>query len=555
MVRSGAQLLIDSLTDIGIETLFGIPGGVVIPIFDVLYDSKLKAVLMRHEQAAAHAADGYARASGKLGCCLATSGPGATNLVTGIATANFDSVPVLAITGQVRTNLIGNDAFQEADITGITRGITKHNYLVRDARDLPRIVSEAAHIATTGRCGPVLIDIPVDVSTTQVEGAPTSVSDIPGYRPNVNGNTRQIERAAEMINESERPILYVGGGVIASGADTELKVLAEAAHLPVTTTLMGLGAFPEDHPLSLRMLGMHGTPVANYAVMSSDLLVAIGARFDDRITGKISEFAENARIIHIDIDPSSIGKNIQVAVPVVGDARQILSQLTPLVEKRERSEWWDQINTWRKDHKLSYKNDGTLKPQYIIQQIREITDGDAVICTEVGQNQMWAAQWFTFKRPRQFISSGGLGTMGYGFPAAIGAQYAKPDQVIFDIAGDGSIQMNIQELATVSRDNLPVKVAIMNNGYLGMVRQWQEHFYKRRYSHTELTGNPDFVKVAEAYGVAGIRVTRSEEVRPALEKALAIDGPVVLDFLVSREENVFPIVPPGERIDRMIDLA
>lgn len=555
MARTGAQLLVDSLTNIGIDILFGIPGGVVIPIFDVLYDSKLKAVLMRHEQAAAHAADGYARASGRLGCCLATSGPGATNLVTGIATANFDSVPVLAITGQVRRDLIGNDAFQEADITGITRGITKHNYLVRRAEDIPRIVREAAYIATTGRCGPVLIDIPVDVSTSVVEGDPPADFNLPGYRPAVNGNPRQIERVAEMINDSERPVLYVGGGIIASGAHEELRALAETANIPVTTTLMGLGAFPEEHPLSLRMLGMHGTPAANYAVMSSDLLIGIGARFDDRITGKISEFAEHAKVIHIDIDPSSIGKNIQVDLPVVGDARQVITQLLPFIRKRERKEWWHRIHAWREKHKLSYRKNGKLKPQYIVQQIRELTSGDAIICTEVGQNQMWAAQWFTFKRPRQFITSGGLGTMGYGFPAAIGAQYAMPNATVFDIAGDGSIQMNIQELATVSRDNLPVKIAILNNGYLGMVRQWQEHFYRKRYSHSELTGNPDFVMVAKAYGVAGIRVTETAEVRPALEKALSIDGPVVLDFRIDPEENVFPIVPPGERIDRMIDLA
>jgi acetolactate synthase-1/2/3 large subunit len=555
--RTGAQLMIDSLTEIGVEVLFGIPGGVVIPIFDVLYDSDLNAVLMRHEQAAAHAADGYARASGRLGCCLATSGPGATNLVTGIATANFDSVPILAITGQVRRDLIGNDAFQEADITGITRGITKHNYLVRAAEDLPRIVHEAAHIATTGRCGPFLIDIPVDVSTSKVQGRPGPEFDLPGYRHKNrgNGNPRQVERAAEMIRQAERPVLYVGGGVIASGAAPDLLAFAEAAHIPVTTTLMGLGAFPEDHPLSLRMLGMHGTPVANYAVMNSDLLIAVGARFDDRITGKITEFAEQAKIIHVDIDPSSIGKNIQVDLPVVGDAKVILQQLLATVEKNDRIDWWKQIDHWRDNHKLSYRHDGKLRPQYVIQQIRELTDGDAIICTEVGQNQMWAAQWFTFKRPRQLISSGGLGTMGYGFPAAIGAQYACPDQAVFDIAGDGSIQMNIQELATVSRDNVPVKIAIMNNGYLGMVRQWQEHFYNRRYSHTELTGNPDFVKVAEAYDVAGIRVETADQVRPALEKALATDGPVVMDFRIEREENVFPIVPPGERIDRMIDLA
>ena len=555
MERTGAQLLIDSLQDVGIEILFGIPGGVVIPIFDVLYDSELKAVLMRHEQAAAHAADGYARASGKLGCCLATSGPGATNLVTGIATANFDSVPILAITGQVRRDLIGNDAFQEADIVGITRGITKHNYLVRDPRDIPRIVREAAHIATTGRCGPVLIDVPVDVSTSKVEGELSHEFDIPGYRPSVDGNARQIERAAELINESERPVLYVGGGVIASGAHEELLTLAEAGNIPVTTTLMGLGAFPESHRLALRMLGMHGTPAANYAVMSSDLLIGIGVRFDDRITGKISEFAEHAEIVHIDVDPSSIGKNVQVKLPVVGDARRIIVELTPLIKKAGRSGWLEQIESWRTKHQLTYRDDGKLKPQYVVQQIREVTGGDAIICTEVGQNQMWAAQWFTFDRPRQFITSGGLGTMGYGFPAAIGAQFARPDTPVFDIAGDGSIQMNIQELATVAHNNVPVKIALLNNGYLGMVRQWQELFFDRRYSHTKLNGNPDFVKLAEAYGVAGIAVEKTEEVRPALEKALSIDGPVLLDFRVDPEENVSPMVPAGERIDKMIDLA
>jgi len=553
--RTGAQLLIDSLQDVGIEILFGIPGGVVIPIFDVLYDSELRAVLMRHEQAAAHAADGYARASGKLGCCLATSGPGATNLVTGIATANFDSVPVLAITGQVRTDLIGNDAFQEADIVGITRGITKHNYLVRDARDIPRIVREAAHIATTGRCGPVLIDIPVDVSTSKVEGELSHDFDIPGYRPSVDGNARQIERAAELINKSERPVLYVGGGVIASGAYEELLTLAEAGNIPVTTTLMGLGAFPESHKLALRMLGMHGTPAANYAVMSCDLLIGIGVRFDDRITGKISEFAERAEIVHIDVDPSSIGKNVRVKLPVVGDARRVLVELVPLIKRAGRAAWVEQIESWRTKHQLTYRDNGKLKPQYVVQQIREVTGGDAVICTEVGQNQMWAAQWFTFDRPRQFITSGGLGTMGYGFPAAIGAQFARPGTPVFDIAGDGSIQMNIQELATVAHNNVPVKIALLNNGYLGMVRQWQELFFDRRYSHTKLNGNPDFIKLAEAYGVVGIAVEKTEEVRPALEKALSIDGPVLLDFRVDPEENVSPMVPTGERIDKMIDLA
>jgi acetolactate synthase-1/2/3 large subunit len=462
---------------------------------------------------------------------------------------------MLAITGQVRSDLIGNDAFQEADIVGITRGITKHNYLVRDPKDLPRIVREAAHIATTGRCGPVLIDVPVDVSTGKVSGDLSTELALPGYKPNLEGNSRQIDRAAELINKSERPVLYIGGGVIASGAHKELLALAEAADIPVTTTLMGLGAFPEDHRLALRMLGMHGTPTANYAVMSSDLLISVGARFDDRITGKITEFAEHAKIIHVDIDPSSIGKNIKVDVPVVGDARLIMAELTPRLEKIDRSEWWTRIDDWRANHKMVYKANGKVKPQYVIEQIREVTGGDAIICTEVGQNQMWAAQWFTFDRPRQFITSGGLGTMGYGFPAAIGAQYARPDVPVFDVAGDGSLQMNIQELATVACNNIPVKIALLNNGYLGMVRQWQELFFDRRYSHTTLEGNPDFVKLAEAYGVAGIGVDEPDEVRPAIEKALSIDGPVMLDFRVDPEENVFPMVPAGERIDKMIDLA
>ena len=570
MARTGAQLLIDSLMEVGIDVLFGIPGGVVIPIFDVLYDSKLRAVLMRHEQAAAHAADGYARASGRLGCCLATSGPGATNLVTGIATANFDSVPILAVTGQVRTNLIGNDAFQEADITGITRGITKHSYLVRNAADIRRVIHEAAYIATTGRPGPVLVDIPVDVSMSKVEGEPTAEFRLPGYRPSVDGNMRQIERIAEMINASERPVLYAGGGVIASGAHEELMALAEAGEIPVTTTLMGLGAFPEDHPLALRMLGMHGTPMANYAVMSSDLLIAVGARFDDRITGKITEFAEHARIIHVDVDPASIGKNIHVDLPVVGDAKSVLAKLVPLIEKRDRSEWHQRIQNWRKTHKLTYRENGKLKPQYVVQQIRQITHGDAIICTEVGQNQMWAAQWFGYKRPRQFISSGGLGTMGFGFPAAIGAQFARPGEIVFDIAGDGSLQMNIQEMATVAANKTPVKIALLNNGYLGMVRQWQEFFFGRRYSATCLKRDgrcpgvcdnpgkncppyvPDFVRLAEAYFAVGMRVQKKEDVEPALREALKVKKPVLIDFLVSPEENVTPMVPAGAPLKTMI---
>ncbi|HPD13344.1 MAG TPA: biosynthetic-type acetolactate synthase large subunit [Planctomycetota bacterium] len=558
MSRSGAQILVDTLVDEGVKHIFGIPGGVVIPIFDVLYDSPIDVILTRHEQGAGHAADGYARASGKVGVCIATSGPGACNLVTAIATANFDSVPLVALTGQVRTILIGNDAFQEADIVGITRPITKHNFLVRDVAKLGYTVRAAFHIAQTGRPGPVLIDIPVDVSTAQTDVPTPKEISLPGYRPHTKGNVRQIRLAADAINKAQRPLIYVGGGAIIAGCADLVRELAETSQIPVTTTLMGLGAFPEDHPLSLKMLGMHGTAYANFAMQHADTIIAIGARFDDRITGKLDEFAPQREcIIHIDIDPASISKSIQVDIPVVGDARNILRQLVKLVQPVDRTPWLTLIAEWKAKHPLSYNNaDGTLKPQYVIQQICDVTRGEAIICTEVGQNQMWAAQWFTHRRPRHFISSGGLGTMGYGFPAAMGAQVACPGQIVFDIAGDGSFQMNIQELATVVRRKLPVKVAILNNGYLGMVRQWQEMFFKKRYSATVLSdGNPDFVAVAQAYGAKGIRVEHTDQVRPALEDALATDGPVVLDFRINPEENVFPMVPAGEAIHRMRGLA
>jgi len=556
--RSGAQILVDTLVDEGVKHIFGIPGGVVIPIFDVLYDSPIDVVLTRHEQGAGHAADGYARASGKVGVCIATSGPGACNLVTAIATANFDSVPLVALTGQVRTILIGNDAFQEADIVGITRPITKHNFLVRDVAKLGYTIRAAFHIAQTGRPGPVLVDIPVDVSTAQTDVPTPKEIDLPGYKPHTKGNVRQIRLAADAINKAKRPLIYVGGGAIIAGCADLVRELAETSQIPVTTTLMGLGAFPEDHPLSLKMLGMHGTAYANFAMQHADTIIAIGARFDDRITGKLDEFAPQREcIIHIDIDPASISKSIQVDIPVVGDARNILRQLVKLIQPVDRTPWLTLIAEWKAKHPLSYNNaDGTLKPQYVIQQICDVTKGEAVICTEVGQNQMWAAQWFTHRRPRHFISSGGLGTMGYGFPAAMGAQVACPSQIVFDIAGDGSFQMNIQELATVVRRKLPVKVAILNNGYLGMVRQWQEMFFKKRYSATVLSdGNPDFVAVAQAYGAKGIRVEHTDQVRPALENALATDGPVVIDFRINPEENVFPMVPAGEAIHRMRGLA
>jgi len=550
--RNGAHILLEVLKAEGVDVVFGIPGGVVLPLLDAFYDPGApRFILTRHEQGAGHAADGYARATGRVGVCLATSGPGATNLVTALATANFDSVPVVAVTGQVKTHLIGNDAFQEADITGISRPITKHNYLVKDVTQLAECLRAAFHIARTGRPGPVLVDIPVDVATAMTDAPIPGGVDLPGYRPVYKGNRRQIKRAAEAINAAEKPLLYVGGGVIIAGAADLLRALAVKADIPVTTTLMALGAFPEDHPLALKMLGMHGTAYANYAVQECDLLIAVGARFDDRITGDIKKFAPHARIIHVDVDPCSISKNIRVDIPVVGDAKDILEGLLELVEARGHDAWLARVGDWKAKHPLVYKPDG-LKPQHVIQQICEVSRGEAIICTEVGQNQMWAAQWYTHRHPRHFISSGGLGTMGYGFPAAIGAQVGRPDALVVDIAGDGSIQMNIQELATAVYNKIPVKICILDNGFLGMVRQWQELFYKRRYSGSVLAGNPDFVRLAEAYGARGRRVTRPEEVRPALEEAFATPEVFILDFMIEPEENVFPMVPAGEAIDRMI---
>ncbi|MBC7190094.1 biosynthetic-type acetolactate synthase large subunit, partial [Candidatus Aerophobetes bacterium] len=525
-----------------------------IPIYDVLYDTpQIRHITTRHEQAACHAADGYARATGKVGVCIATSGPGATNLVTALATAYMDSIPVVALTGQVPTFMIGNDAFQEANITGITYSITKHNYLVKDVNDLPRILKEAFYIARTGRPGPVLVDLPKDVQNSTTTSPYPEEVKIRSYNPHHEGNPKQIKLAAKEIDNSERPVIYAGGGIIASGASKELYEFAHHTNIPVTTTLMALGAFPENDPLSLKMLGMHGTRYANYAIMESDLIIAIGARFDDRITGKVSEFAPKAKIIHIDIDPTAISKSVRVDIPIVGDAREVLSKLIPLTSWKERKEWHRKIASWKEKYPLRYQLSDKLKPQFVVEKIYQVTQGKAIICTEVGQNQMWAAQFYCYTRPRSFISSGGLGTMGYGFPAAIGAQIGRPDEIVFDIAGDGSFQMNIQELATVSKYNIPVKVAILNNGYLGMVRQWQQLFYKGRYSQVDIAGVPDFVKVAEAYGVKGIRVEKMEEVEPALKEALRIKGPVVIDFHVDREENVYPMVPAGASLYEIID--
>ena len=549
----GSEILLEALKREGVKVIFGYPGGQVLPIFDSLYDSDIRFILTRHEQGAAHAADGYARATGKVGVCLATSGPGATNLVTGIATAYMDSIPMVAITGQVKSFLIGNDAFQEADITGITRPITKHNYLVEDVNDLARIIKEAFHIASTGRPGPVLIDFPSDIQMQEAEFVYPDKVDIRGYKPTYEGHPGQIKRAAKAIAEANRPILYVGGGVIASSASEEVFELATKNEIPVTTTLLGLGAFPQNHKLSLGMLGMHGTAYANHSIMESDLIIAVGARFDDRVTGKLDEFAPHAKVIHIDIDPTSVSKSVEVDIPIVGDAKAVLKQLNKQVKPPDTKAWLGRIDDWKTKHPLTYKADDKLRPQYILKEICAATKGEAIITTEVGQNQMWAAQFYTFTRPRTMLSSGGLGTMGYGFPAAIGAQIGRPKATVFDIAGDGSIQMNIQELATAVINKLPVKVAILNNGYLGMVRQWQELFYKKRYSYTSIGQTcPDFVKLAESYGAVGIKVTKKEEVRPAIERALKTDACVFLDFHIEKEENVFPMVPAGQAINKMI---
>ena len=552
---SGAKALINCLKNEGVDTIFGYPGGVLLPLYDELYDSDINHILVRHEQAGAHAADGYARATGKVGVCLATSGPGATNLVTGIANAYMDSVPIVAITGQVPTPMIGNDAFQEADITGITLPITKHNYLVRDVEDLPWIIKEAFYIASTGRPGPVLIDLPKDITTDEFEFIYPKKTNLPGYHPDISIDDAAVKRAASMILDSERPVIYAGGGVIISDSSSELLRLAETIQAPVTTTLLGIGAFPQSNPLSLRMLGMHGTKYANYAVQESDLLIAIGARFDDRVTGKIDAFAPCAKVIHIDIDPAEIGKNVRVDLPVIGDAKEILQSLNSHLQKmRSRSgTWLKKIDAWKKEHPLKYEqSDEVIKPQYVVQEIHKACP-DAIIVTEVGQNQMWAAQYFQFENPRTFITSGGLGTMGYGFPAAIGAKVGCPDRTVIDIAGDGSFQMVSQELATVSKSNIKVIVAILNNSYLGMVRQWQELFFDERYSYTDISQSVDFVKLAEAYNLIGIRAEKPSEVPAAIAEALAADRTVVIDFVVDPMENVFPMVPAGAAINEILE--
>ena len=560
MLLTGAQILMECLKREGVDLIFGFPGGAVIDIYDELPKHPIRHILVRHEQAAVHAADGFARASGKVGVCLVTSGPGATNTVTGIATAYMDSIPIVVITGQVPTHLIGNDAFQEADIVGITRPCTKHNYLVKNVADLAATIKQAFYIARTGRPGPVLIDLPKDVVNSKIEFSYPETIGIRSYNPNVSPNRKQLRKAAELIAQGKQPVIYAGGGVVSSDSAEELTRLAETFHLPVTTTLMGLGAFPGDHPLWLGMLGMHGTYTANMAINNCDVLISVGARFDDRVTGRVNSFAARAKIIHIDIDPTSISKNVVVDVPIVADCKQALAGLAEEVAKIKDVDWKAKHEAWnasltemRAAYPLSYvKNGPTIKPQWVVEKIFELSKGEAIIATEVGQNQMWAAQFFTYRKPRTLLTSGGLGTMGYGFPAAIGAQFAFPDKLVVDIAGDGSIQMNIQELATAKQYKCPVKVAILNNNYLGMVRQWQELFYNKRYAGTVMEVTPDFVLLAQAYGAVGLRATKKSEVEAVIKEALATDNTVIMDFVIAREECVFPMVPAGKATTEML---
>lgn len=548
--KTGAEIFDQMLLREGVDVMFGFPGGAVLPIFDVLYRSPIKFILTRHEQGATHMADGYARSTGKVGVVIATSGPGATNLVTGLATANMDSVPLVAFTGQVRSRLIGNDAFQEADITGISRPITKHNFLVKRVEDLGHTIREAFHIARTGRPGPVLVDIPVDVSQGTCTTEPSLEMELPGYRPQTHGHPQQIKAAAEAINAAKRPVLYVGGGVVISGASQELRALAAKGNIPVTTTLLALGTFDERNELALQMLGMHGSAAANYAVQESDCLIAVGARFDDRVTGNLETFAPHAKIIHIDIDPSSISKSVVVDIPVVGDAKGILAGLLPHVQAQPRRQWLAKIADWKKRYPLKYETDRRLKPQEVVSRLGELTGHEAIIATGVGQHQMWTAQFYGWRKPRQVITSGGLGTMGYGCPASIGAQFGNPGTTVIDIDGDGSFCMTMVEVITAVRYQQPVKFVILDNEYLGMVRQWQEMFYGRRYSAVRHPC-PEFTKIAEGYGAHGIKVTDRSELDDAITEMLKHEGPVILHAVVESEENVYPMVAAGKGLHEM----
>ena len=561
MELTGAQILLESLKKEGVDVLFGYPGGAVIDIYDELpRHPELKHVLVRHEQGAVHAADGYARASGKVGCCLVTSGPGATNTVMGIATAYCDSIPLVVFTGQVPTQLIGNDAFQEVDIVGITRPCTKHNFLVKDVRNLAKTIRQAFYLARSGRPGPVLVDLPKDIMQARTEFVWPEDIFMRSYNPTYKPNLNQLRRTAEELAKARKPIILAGGGVIMANASEVLCELAHELNIPVATTLMGLGAFPANGDLWLGMVGMHGTYAANMSINHADLLVCVGARFDDRVTGRLQDFASHARIVHIDIDPTSIRKNVEVDVPVVGDCRQALEGILEICRAKMadtdwsgmHADWLQTVHEWKANHPLAYNKNGHIKPQQVIETMYSITKGDAIIATEVGQNQMWAAQFYTFTKPRTLLTSGGLGTMGYGFPAAIGAQFAFPDKLVINVAGDGSIQMNIQELATVVQNKIPVKVVILNNGHLGMVRQWQELFYNRNYSHTNMEAQPDFVKLAEAYGAEGYRISKPEELEDVLRKALTSPNPAFIDVMVEREENVYPMVPAGAALDEML---
>jgi acetolactate synthase-1/2/3 large subunit len=556
---TGAQILMEVLKEEKVDTIFGITGGAIIDIFDELARTDIRHINVRHEQAAVHAADGYARAKKKVGVCLVTSGPGATNTVSGIASAYMDSIPLVIFTGQIPTRLIGNDAFQEVDIVGITRPCTKHNYLVKSIEDLARVVKEAFYIARSGRPGPVLVDLPKDIIQAKESYKPLPPPSLKSYSPTYRPNKKQLDKALKLIQEAKKPVIFAGGGVILSEASAELTKLATRLNAPVTASLMGLGAFPGTDRLWLGMLGMHGTYRANMSIGACDLLIGVGVRFDDRVTGKVGTFAPNAKIIHIDIDPTSIRKNIMVTVPIVADCKATLTELNRLMDAEgltrdpeSNKRWLDQIEEWKSTFPLAYEQKDSIKPQYVIEKLYELTEGKAIISTEVGQNQMWAAQYYHFDRPNAFLTSGGLGCMGFGLPAAIGSQLARPKELVIDIAGDGSIQMNIQELTTAIQYKLPVKLIILNNRYLGMVRQWQELFYEKRYAATDIQDGPDFVKLAEAYGGVGLRAIKPEEVVPVLKEGLGIPRLTIMEFVVDREECVYPMVPAGAPITEML---
>ncbi len=554
-MMKGSAMILSALKEEGVNVVFGYPGGAVLPLYDHLFDSNLKHLLVRHEQAAVHAADGYARVTGQPGVVFATSGPGATNLVTGIANAYMDSVPLVLITGQVPRAFIGTDAFQEADITGITMPITKHNYLVKDADQLPSILSEAFYLASTGRRGPVLIDVPKDIFDQEGHFIYNRKCEIPGYKPTYDGHVGQISRAVKAIKNAQRPVIFGGGGLIRAGASEVLSKLVEKARIPVILSLMGLGAYPGDIDLYLGMPGMHGSITANYALSEADLIIAAGVRFDDRVTGKLESFANNAKIIHIDIDPAEIGKNVKIDIPIVGDVRVVLEALFQKLQPGHTVEWLRQIENWKINNPMPgvlKSSGGTVKPQFVIRELSRLSKEETVVATDVGQHQMWAAQHFIIRKPCTFLTSGGLGTMGYGFPAAIGARLAAPESNVVCITGDGSFQMNIQELATAVNNRLDIIIAVINNGYLGMVRQWQDMFYNKRYSHTVLEGNPDFVRLAEAYGAKGLRAKNEEETTAVIKQALSEKGPVVIDFVVEPEENVYPMVAPNCPINDII---